>query len=72
MLNEIYDLFIDLDAEEAQLDFPVIYAVGRSGIAKRRVDGPEEDLRALFETVVDFMPGPAHDPKSRFKCWSPI
>ena len=61
VLNEIYDLFIDLDAEEDQLDFPVLYAVGRSGVAKRRLDGPDEGLQSLFETVVKTVPGPAHD-----------
>ncbi|MBI9086176.1 MAG: translational GTPase TypA [Desulfobacterales bacterium] len=60
VLNEIYDLFIDLDAEDDQLDFPVLYAVGRSGVAKRSLDGPEEDLQSLFETVVKTIPGPAH------------
>lgn len=67
VLNEIYDLFIDLDAEEEQLDFPVLYAVGRSGVAKLNLDGPEEDLQSLFETVVKTVPGPAHSLSEPFQ-----
>ena len=67
VLDEIYDLFIDLDAEEAQLDFPVLYAIGRSGIARRALDGAETDLQALFETVVKTVPPPAFDPAEPFQ-----
>src|SRR5512142_3342206 len=49
VLDEIYDLFIDLDATEAQLDFPVVYTNAREGIAKRELNGGGEDLRPLFE-----------------------
>src|SRR5205809_7691082 len=47
VLNEIYDLFIDLDATEDQLNFPVIYANARAGIAKSTPNGQEQDLRVL-------------------------
>src|SRR5215469_2836268 len=50
VLNEIYDLFIDLDATEDQLDFPVLYTNAKLGIAKKTPEGEERDLRALFET----------------------
>jgi GTP-binding protein len=62
VLNEIYDLFIDLDATEDQLDFPVIYANAKAGVAKLSMEDPSEDLRPLFETIVEWIPGPAGDP----------
>src|ERR1700735_5781115 len=58
VLNEIYDLFIDLDAKEDQLDFPVLYANARAGIAKLDPDGPGETLEVLFETIVNKIPAP--------------
>ena len=61
VLDEVYDLFIDLDATEDQLDFPVIYAVARDGIAKRDADGDSSDLRPLFETIVEHLPAPRGD-----------
>ena len=63
VLNEVYDLFIDLDATEDQLDFPVIYTNARLGIAKM---DPEEtspaDLRPLFEAILKHIPPPTGDP----------
>src|SRR6266853_3927185 len=53
VLNEIYDLFIDLDAHEDQLDFPVIYTNARLGIAKRSLEDPSTDLRPLFQAIID-------------------
>src|SRR6059058_2606885 len=44
VLNEIYDLFIDLDATEDQLDFPVLYAIAKTGVARRSLDDPSTDL----------------------------
>src|SRR6188768_4137910 len=52
VLNEIYDLFIDLDATEEQLDFPVLYTSARSGTATIDVDQPGQDLRPLFDAIV--------------------
>src|SRR5919205_1138797 len=52
VLNEIYDLFIDLDASEDQLDFPVLYTNARAGTATLDGDGRGEDLRPLFEAIV--------------------
>src|ERR1035441_3056856 len=49
VLNEIYDLFIDLDAEEDQLDFPVLYAISKEGIAKTSMEDPSTDLRPRSE-----------------------
>jgi len=62
VLNEIYDLFIDLDAREDQLDFPVLYANARAGIAKTTMEDPSEDLRPLFEAIIEHIPSPAGDP----------
>src|ERR1700716_2000834 len=53
VLNEIYDLFIDLDAQEDQLGFPVLYANARAGIAKRTLEEESTDLRPLFETILE-------------------
>src|SRR6202049_2181075 len=52
VLNEIYDLFIDLDAAEDQLDFPVIYTNAREGVAHRKVGDGSQDLLPLFEAIV--------------------
>ena len=62
VLNEIYDLFIDLDATEEQLDFPVVYTDARAGIAKRGLEEESEDLRPLFDLIVSTLPGPVSDP----------
>ena len=61
VLNEIYDLFIDLDASEDQLDFPVLYANARRGIVRRSPDGPDEPLTPLFEEIVKTVPAPRYD-----------
>jgi GTP-binding protein len=50
--EEIFDLFCDLDASDLQLDFPVLYAVGRDGVAKRTLDDPSTTLAPLFETII--------------------
>ena len=67
VLNEIYDLFIDLDANEAQLEFPVLYAIGRAGVAMNNIDDEQKDLSPLFEAILKYIPGPAHDPEQPFQ-----
>src|SRR3989475_2176195 len=62
VLNEIYDLFIDLDAKEDQLDFPVLYTNARVGTATSDPAVPGEDLRPLFEAVVEHVPPPRGNP----------
>src|SRR5579871_2591988 len=62
VLDEIYDLFIDLDATEDQLDFPVIYTNAREGVAHKTPGDGSKDLLPLFETIVARMPAPAADP----------
>jgi GTP-binding protein len=61
VLNEVYDLFIDLDATEEQLDFPVLYAISKNGIAKETLDGTSENLQPLFETILRAIPAPSGD-----------
>jgi GTP-binding protein len=67
VLDEIYDLFIDLDAAEDQLDFPVLYTNARTGVAWRTMDAPPggapTGLQALFETIIESIPAPAGDPE---------
>jgi GTP-binding protein len=62
VLNEIYDLFIDLDANEEQLDFPVLYTNARKGTATADQSGEGEDLRPLFDAVLDHVPPPRGNP----------
>ena len=64
VINEVYDLFIDLDANEKQLEFPVLYAVARDGIAKLAPDDSSQDLRPLFETIIETVSAPTGDPNS--------
>lgn len=58
VLDEVYDLFIDLEADEDALDFPVIYAVGRDGIAKTSMDDPSDNLKPLFDCIIESIPAP--------------
>ncbi|MBH00179.1 MAG: translational GTPase TypA [Solibacterales bacterium] len=62
VVDEVYDLFIDLDADEEQLEFPVLYAVARNGIAKHTLDDSSQDLRPLFETIIKTVPAPSGNP----------
>src|SRR6186713_1975825 len=65
VLNEIYDLFIDLDATEEQLDFPVIYTNAKAGTASLTAEKQDADFRPLFEAIVSHVPPPrgkADDP----------
>jgi len=62
VLNEIYDLFIDLDATEEQLDFPVLYTNARAGTASREAGAQGADLRPLFDAIVEHVPPPRGNP----------
>jgi GTP-binding protein len=57
-LNEVFDLFANLGATDEQLDFPHVYASGRSGWADMELDGPRKDLSALFDLIVRHVPAP--------------
>ncbi len=59
VLNELYDLFIDLDAREDQLEFPVLYTNAKAGTASPSIDVPGEDLRPLFDAILKTIPPPA-------------
>jgi GTP-binding protein len=63
VLNEIYDLFIDLDAKEDQLDFPVLYTNAKEGTASTDIKGGGENLQPLFEAILKTIPLPQGDPK---------
>ena len=61
VLNEVFDLFIDLDATEEQIEFPVLYTSGRAGTASTDLDVPGEDLRPLFDAILNHVPPPRGD-----------
>jgi len=63
VLDEVYDLFIDLEAAEDQLDFPVLYTDARKGIAKLSLTDDSKTLAPLFETLVNTIPPPRFDPE---------
>jgi GTP-binding protein len=67
VLNEVYDLFIDLDATEDQLDFPVLYTIAKTGVAKKNMQDPSMDLRPLFDSIVENIPAPVGDPEGRLQ-----
>ena len=61
VINELFDLLIDLGADESMLEFPVIYASGRDGWAVRELNSPRENVRDLFEAIIDHVPPPEGD-----------
>src|SRR3954454_23149292 len=63
VLNEVYDLFIDLDAAEDQLDFPVLYTIAKTGLAKKNMEDTATNLQPLFEAIVEHIPAPVGDPE---------
>jgi len=67
VLNEVYDLFIDLGASEQQIEFPVLYAIGRDGTASTSLDKPGENLGPLFNAIIDEIPAPSFDPDEPFQ-----
>ncbi|TVR69866.1 MAG: translational GTPase TypA [Spirochaetaceae bacterium] len=67
VLDEVHDLFIDLDATEEQLEFPLLYAVGLQGIAKRELAAPDEDLDVLLDMIVEEIPPPVVHPERPFQ-----
>jgi GTP-binding protein len=67
VLDEVYSLFIDLEADDDQIDFPVLYAVAKDGIAKHELADEDENLAPLFKTIVDEVPPPSYDPNEAFQ-----
>ena len=62
VIDEVLELFMDLDASDEQLDCPFVFASARSGFAKKELDDPEVDMSPLFETIVNYIPAPEGDP----------
>ena len=58
VVDEIYELFLDLDATDEQIEFPILYAVSRDGTAKRKLEDASENLQPLFEQIVETIPAP--------------
>ena len=68
VLNEVYDLFIDLDATEEQLEFPVIYTNAKLGTAQTNIDDDGTDLRPLFNLILETVPAPEGDKDGVLQC----
>ncbi|HVW25864.1 MAG TPA: translational GTPase TypA [Polyangiaceae bacterium] len=64
VLDEVFALFCDLEASDAQADFPAIFAIGRDGVAMRKLDDPRVSLEPLLETIVERIPAPKGDPEA--------
>ena len=67
VLDEIYDLFIDLDANDDQLEFPIIYAIGREGVAQETLQEKGMNLSILFDSILEHIPPPLYDPSEPFQ-----
>ena len=72
VVDEIYELFLDLDATDEQIEFPILYAVSREGTAKRNLEDRSDNLQPLFEQIVDSIPVPRELRATRCNCSSPI
>lgn len=64
VINEVFDLFVALDANEEQLEFPIIYAAAKNGFAKLSLDDENIDMKPLFEMIVSHVPAPSGDTKN--------
>jgi GTP-binding protein len=62
VVDEVYELFLDLDADESQIEFPILYADARAGRTSTHPDDEGVDLKPLFETLLEHVPAPLHDP----------
>jgi len=69
VLNEVYDLFIDLDAEEEQISFPVLYTNARKGTATLDPDRPGENLLPLFDAILSTVPAPEYEEAEPLQAW---
>lgn len=67
VLNEIFDLFVSLNATDEQLDFPILYASGRNGWAVRELEDEHKDLTPLFETILSYVSEPVCEPDKPFR-----
>ena len=64
VIDEILELFMDLDASDEQLDCPFLFASARSGFAKKNLEDPDVDMSPLFETILEYIPAPEGDPEA--------
>ena len=69
VVDETYELFLDLDADESQIDFPIVYTNARAGTATHDPDEPGTDLGPLFTTLLDAVPAPTHDLDHPLQAW---
>jgi len=67
VLDEIYDLLIDLEASEDQLEFPLLYAIGKQGIVQKSLEEKRTDLHLLFDCILSEIPAPGYDPEAPFQ-----
>ncbi|WP_289020694.1 translational GTPase TypA [Desulfobacter postgatei] len=67
VLDMVYDLFIDLGATDEQLEFTYLYAIGRDGIVKRGLEEEVDNLKVLFDIIINEMPAPSYDPDAPFQ-----
>src|SRR5436309_14662161 len=58
VVNEIYELFMDLDATDEQIDFPILYSISREGVAKKNLDDTSMNLKPLFDQIIETIPAP--------------
>ena len=72
VLDLVFDLFVELNATDEQLDFPIIYASAKDGFAKRELNEKTEDLTPLFEAIVQHVPPPTISAESVSRCSSRI
>ena len=69
VVDEVYELFLDLDADEEQIDFPIVYTVAREGLATLDPDVPGTDMQPLFDVLLHTVPAPLHDPDHPMRAW---
>ncbi len=67
VLNEVFDLFCDLGATDEQANFPTLYAIAKDGIARHVLDGPDEGLKPLLDTILKEVPAPTNDSSGAFR-----
>jgi GTP-binding protein len=69
VVDEVYELFLDLDAHDHQIEFPIVYCNARAGTATSDMAVEGTDLKPLFEVLIDSIPAPEHDPDHPFQAW---
>jgi GTP-binding protein len=69
VVDEVYELFLDLDADEEQIEFPIVYTVAREGQATLDPAVPGTDMQPLFDVLLETVPAPLHDPDHPMRAW---